>query len=77
MSKGALEWEVAESLPVSEVIKAKGKTYRTHIEAYKASLAALADGWHPHRLLQFHAGPGLDAHQSALAVAQWRHGHAI
>lgn len=43
MSKGALEWEVAESLPVSEVIKAKGKTYRTHIEAYKASLAALAE----------------------------------
>ena len=43
MSKGALEWEVAESLPVSEVIKTKGKTYRAHIEAYKASLAALAE----------------------------------
>ncbi|MFA3918820.1 mannonate dehydratase [Ruegeria hyattellae] len=43
MSQGALEWEVAESLPVSEAIKTKSKEYHAHIEAYKASLMALAE----------------------------------
>ncbi len=41
-SGGALTWAVTESLPVSEVIKTKGRGYHAHIEAYKASLVALA-----------------------------------
>ncbi len=41
-SCGALEWSVVESLPVSEAIKTKGKDHHAHIEAYKASLMALA-----------------------------------
>jgi mannonate dehydratase len=41
-SGGVLAWEVVESLPVSETIKTKGEDYRAHIQAYGASLEALA-----------------------------------
>lgn len=41
-SGGALTWDVAESLPVSEAIKTKGKDCRAHIEAYRTSMEALA-----------------------------------
>ncbi|MFY0658882.1 MAG: mannonate dehydratase [Shimia sp.] len=37
-----LNWDVVESLPVSEVIKTKGTGYRAHITAYKESLHNLA-----------------------------------
>ncbi len=37
-----LNWEVVESLPVSEVIKTKGTDYAVHIAAYKESLHNLA-----------------------------------
>lgn len=37
-----LNWEVVESLPVSEVIKTKGTGYAAHIAAYKESLHNLA-----------------------------------
>ena len=36
------EWDVVESLPVSEAIKTQGLQMRAHITAYKASLEALA-----------------------------------
>lgn len=36
------EWDVVESLPVSEAIKTQGPEMRAHITAYKASLEALA-----------------------------------
>ena len=36
------EWDVVESLPVSEAIKTQGPQMRAHIAAYKASLEALA-----------------------------------
>ena len=36
------EWDVVESLPVSEAIKTQGSQMRAHITAYKASLEALA-----------------------------------
>jgi len=36
------EWDVVESLPVSEAIKTQGPQMRAHITAYKASLEALA-----------------------------------
>ena len=36
------EWDVVESLPVSEAIKMQGSEMRAHITAYKASLEALA-----------------------------------
>ena len=36
------EWDVVESLPVSEAIKTQGSEMRAHITAYKASLEALA-----------------------------------
>lgn len=42
-SGGALTWDVAESLPVSEAIKTKGRDFGEHIAAYKASLTALAE----------------------------------
>ncbi|OUS06605.1 mannonate dehydratase [Rhodobacterales bacterium 52_120_T64] len=42
-SGGALTWEVVESLPVSETIKTKGADYHAHIQAYRASLEALAE----------------------------------
>lgn len=42
-SNGALSWDVVESLPVSEVIKTKGKEYRAHIEAYLKSLEAIGE----------------------------------
>ena len=42
-SNGALSWDVVESLPVSEVIKTKGKDYRAHIGAYLKSLEALGE----------------------------------
>lgn len=38
-----LEWEVAESLPVSEDIKKQKGDWRAHIENYKTSLVHLAD----------------------------------
>lgn len=38
-----LEWEVAESLPVSEDIKKQKGDWRAHIENYKTSLKHLAD----------------------------------
>ena len=38
-----LEWQVAESLPVSEAIKTKGREFSAHIQTYKHSLTALAD----------------------------------
>lgn len=38
-----LEWEVVESLPVSEDIKKQKGDWRAHIENYKASLRHLAD----------------------------------
>ena len=37
-----LNWDVVESLPVSEVIKTKGTNYAAHIAAYKESLHNLA-----------------------------------
>ncbi|SMP20359.1 mannonate dehydratase [Shimia sagamensis] len=37
-----LNWDVVESLPVSEVIKTKGTGYAAHIAAYKESLHNLA-----------------------------------
>lgn len=36
------EWDVVESLPVSEAIKTQGPDMQTHLETYKASLQALA-----------------------------------
>ncbi len=36
------EWDVVESLPVSEAIKTQGPEMQAHITAYKASLEALA-----------------------------------
>ena len=36
------EWDVVESLPVSEAIKTQGAEMRAHIKAYKDSLEALA-----------------------------------
>ena len=42
-SGGALTWDVAESLPVSEVLKTKGAGYRDHIQAYLTSMEALAE----------------------------------
>ena len=36
------EWDVVESLPVSEAIKTQGSQMRAHITAFKASLEALA-----------------------------------
>ncbi|MGP1394648.1 MAG: mannonate dehydratase [Inquilinaceae bacterium] len=38
-----LEWEVVESLPVSEAIKTQTGDWRQHIDAYRASLEALAE----------------------------------
>ncbi len=38
-----LRWDVVESLPVSEEIKKQDGAWRTHIEAYKDSLRALAE----------------------------------
>jgi mannonate dehydratase len=38
-----LDWEVVESLPVSETIKTKGADYAAHIDAYKVSMQALAE----------------------------------
>jgi mannonate dehydratase len=38
-----LTWEVVESLPVSEAIKTQGGGMAGHIEAYKTSMAALAE----------------------------------
>lgn len=42
-SNGALTWDVAESLPVSETIKTKAGDCRAHIQAYLASMEALAE----------------------------------
>ncbi|WP_424987096.1 mannonate dehydratase [Microbulbifer sp. S227A] len=42
-SPSGLKWEVVESLPVSEDIKTATGDWRAHIEAWKASLVALAD----------------------------------
>lgn len=39
---GGLEWELVESIPVSEAIKSGGSEARDHIAAWKASLANLA-----------------------------------
>lgn len=39
---GGYDWDVVESLPVSEAIKTQSSDARTHIETYKASLHALA-----------------------------------
>lgn len=41
-SNGALQWEVVESLPVSEGIKTKSPDWADHISAYRSSLEALA-----------------------------------
>ncbi|MGH1414900.1 MAG: mannonate dehydratase [Pelagimonas sp.] len=37
-----INWEVVESLPVSETIKIKGPDYRAHINAYRQSMRNLA-----------------------------------
>jgi len=41
-SDGALQWDVVESLPVSEEIKIQGNHCSAHVEAYRASMEALA-----------------------------------
>ncbi|MEX0370289.1 MAG: mannonate dehydratase [Tateyamaria sp.] len=43
IENAGLTWTVVESVPVSEAIKTQGPDMATHIAAYKATLAALAD----------------------------------
>ena len=42
-SRSRLEWQVVESLPVSEEIKKQDADWREHVENYKASLTNLAE----------------------------------
>ena len=42
-SGGALQWDVVESLPVSEGIKTKSPDWATQIDAYRRSMEVLAE----------------------------------
>jgi mannonate dehydratase len=42
-SGGALQWDVVESLPVSEGIKTKSPDWTAHIDAYRLSMEVLAE----------------------------------
>src|SRR5271166_6304160 len=66
---GGLEWELVESIPVSESIKTQTGPWREHVAAWRESLRELAAAGDFHRLLQFHARPRLDPHRTALADA--------
>lgn len=73
---GGLYWDVVESVPVSEDIKTQTGDWKNHIANWQETLRRLRLR-HPHRLLQFHASAGLDAHRPALGNQTWRKGDAF
>ena len=71
------EWDVVESLPVSEAIKTQGSQMRAHITAYKASLEALAAANITTICYNFMPISRLDPDQSAGCATPWRRCDAI
>ncbi|MEP2640875.1 mannonate dehydratase [Roseobacter sp.] len=75
LAKSGFDWDVVESLPVSEAIKTQSSDAATHIEAYKTSLKALA-----HRGIStvcYNFMPILDWTRTALRAPQNHGGTAM
>lgn len=75
LSQAGFEWDVVESLPVSETIKTQGPEMRSHLETYKSSLEALA-----HRGISticYNFMPILDWTRTSLRAAQPHGGTAM
>jgi mannonate dehydratase len=69
-SPSGLEWEVVESLPVSEAVKTQTGPWRAHLDSYRASLEALAGAGI--ETVCYNFMPVLDWTRTDLA---WRVGH--
>ena len=74
---GGLDWEVVESLPVSEDIKKQNGDWRAHVEAWRKSLANLKLAGI--RVVCYNFMPVLDWTRTdlGLAAAERRHLHAL
>jgi mannonate dehydratase len=69
------QWDVVESLPVSETIKTKGPDFARHVEAYKQSLIHLSDAGI--KTICYNFMPVLDWTRTALRAPQPHGGTAM
>ena len=75
--RSPLTWSVVESIPIPDDVKRLGGGATRSIEAWIASLEAVAVSRHQDHLLQFHAGRGLVPHRSRMGTAERRQGDAL
>ncbi len=75
--RSPLTWSVVESIPIPDDVKRLGGGATRSIEAWIASLEAVACSRHQDHLLQFHAGRGLVPHRSRMGTAERRQGDAL
>ncbi|WP_436398510.1 mannonate dehydratase [Roseobacter sp. S98] len=75
LAASGFDWDVVESLPVSETIKTKGPDYREHLNAYRASLTNLAEAGI--RTVCYNFMPILDWTRTVLRAPQPHGGNAM
>ena len=75
--RSPLTWSVVELIPIPDDVKRLGAKATRSIEAWIASLEAVAVGRHQAHLLQFHARGRLVPHRSRMGAAERRPRHAL